>query len=172
MEMTLALPLGLFFSGALEKDKRLLYLTAIALMGVALIMSGSRGGFISLMAEVIFLVLITTKSKGAGAYALRIGGAAALIACIIVGTFLLGGESSLTRFAESTTMKDPTTSRTHIWATTFKIIGQNPLFGAGLNAFGVAYTGQDTLNGMERAEQAHNAYTVIPHRLCQYQDRQ
>jgi O-antigen ligase len=158
MEMTLALPLGLFFSGAVEKDKRLLYLTAIALMGVALILSGSRGGFISLLGEVFFLVLVTTKANGPGKLLLRIGAAAALIACIIVGTVLLGGESSLTRFAESVEMKDPSTSRVHIWNTTINIIGQNPVFGSGLNAFGIAYTAQDTLNGMERAEQAHNDY--------------
>jgi len=158
MEMTLALPLGLFFAGAVEKDKRLLYLTAIALMGVALILSGSRGGFISLLVEVFFLVLVTTRSGTPGKFFLRIGASAALIACIIVGTILLGGESSLTRFAESVDMKDPSTSRTHIWNTTLQIIGQNPVFGAGLNAFGVAYTANDTLNGMERAEQAHNDY--------------
>ncbi len=161
MEMTLALPLGLFFAGAVEKDKRLLYLTAIALMGVALILSGSRGGFITLLGEVFFLVLVTTKARGPGKFLLRIGAAAALIACIIAGTVLLGGESSLTRFAESVEMKDPTTSRVHIWKTTLQIIGRNPVFGSGLNAFGVAYTAQDTLNGMERAEQAHNDYLQV-----------
>lgn len=158
MEMAMALPLGLFFTGALEKDKRLLYLTAIALMGVALFMSGSRGGTVSIVAGIIFLVMITTKFEGPGKYALRIGGALVLVLGIIIGTMLLGGESSLTRFAESTTMKDPSTSRTHIWNATLGIIAQNPILGAGLNAFGVAYTGQDTFNGMERAEQAHNDY--------------
>ena len=33
IEMTLSLPLGLMFVGAIKKDKRLLYITAIALMG-------------------------------------------------------------------------------------------------------------------------------------------
>jgi O-antigen ligase len=158
MELAIALPLGLFFARALERDKLLLYLTAIVMMGIALFMSGSRGGTVSLVAEVLFVVLITTKFEGAFQYVVRIGGVAVLLVGIIVGTMLLGGESSLTRFAESTTMKDPTTSRTHIWATTIGIIEQNPLMGAGLNAFGVAYTLQDTFNGMERAEQAHNDY--------------
>jgi len=49
MEMTLCIPLGLLFVGAVNKDKRLLYITAIALMGVALLLSGSRGGFVALL---------------------------------------------------------------------------------------------------------------------------
>ena len=162
MEMTLALPLGLFFAGAVEKDKKLLYLTGIALMGVALAMSGSRGGFISLLAEVFFLVLLTTKTGGQGKLVLRIGAVAALFLCIIVGTFLLGSEkSSFTRLAETTSDSDLTTSRTHIWGTTLGIIGQNPILGSGLNAFGVAYTAHDTMSGAQRAEQAHNDYLQV-----------
>jgi O-antigen ligase len=59
MEMTLALPLGMLFSGAIEKDKRVLYIFASALMGVALVMTGSRGGIISLGALVLFLAALT-----------------------------------------------------------------------------------------------------------------
>ena len=59
MELTIALPLGLLFSGAIERDKRVLYIFAAAMMGVALIMTGSRGGIIALGAELLFLVLLT-----------------------------------------------------------------------------------------------------------------
>ncbi len=159
MEMAIAIPLGLFFAGAVERDKKLLYLTGIVLMGIALVMSGSRGGFISLVAEIFFLVLLTTKAEGYGKFAIRIGATAALIASIIVGTFLVGSEkSSLSRFAESATKTEFSTSRTHIWGVTLNIIGQNPIFGTGLNAFGVSYTLYDSFSGMERAEQAHNDY--------------
>ena len=41
MEMAMAVPLGMFFAGAVPRDKRLITLTAIGLMGVSLIMSGS-----------------------------------------------------------------------------------------------------------------------------------
>src|SRR6185503_16967372 len=47
MEMTIALPLGLLFSGSLESYKRPLYGFAALLMGLALIMTNSRGGIIS-----------------------------------------------------------------------------------------------------------------------------
>jgi O-antigen ligase len=162
MEMTLALPLGLFFAGAVEKDKKLLYLTAITLMGVALVMSGSRGGFISLIAEVFFLVLLTTKAGSPGKLVLRLGAAAALLLCIVAGTILLGSEkSAIDRFSEKIDKPEQQTSRTHIWATTMGIIGQNPFIGSGLNAFGIAYTAHDTFSGIERAEQAHNDYLQV-----------
>ena len=55
MELTLALPLGLLFSGAVVKEKRFIYLFVAGLMGVALMMTNSRGGIISLVAEILFL---------------------------------------------------------------------------------------------------------------------
>src|SRR5229473_2586004 len=58
MELVIALPLGLLFSGALEAYKRPLYAFAALLMAVALIMTNSRGGIISLAAEILFLVVI------------------------------------------------------------------------------------------------------------------
>ena len=58
MEMAIAMPLGLLFSGALESHKRPLYAFAAMVMGVSLIMTNSRGGMISLAAEILFLVVI------------------------------------------------------------------------------------------------------------------
>ena len=66
MEMAIAVPLGLMFVGAVQKDRRLLFITAIGLMGVALLLSGSRGGLVALLAEVFFLMILTTKTKSYG----------------------------------------------------------------------------------------------------------
>jgi len=161
MEMTLAVPLGLVFVGAIPRDKRLLYVTAIGLMGIALLLSGSRGGLISLLAEIFFLVILTTKTKSYGQFVLKIAFAVLLFATIVVGAILIGGESSLTRFAETATSQDFSTNRTHIWSVTMAVIKNNLPFGAGLGALGVAYTPFDSLNGFERVEQAHNDYLQI-----------
>ncbi len=169
MEMTLALPLGLMFSGAIESEKRLLYLTAIALMGIALLMSGSRGGMISLVAMIFFLVALSgfgSKVDGMSAegaahvrsIVLKVGLAFTLLLAIVVGVTLIGGESSVTRFVDSVNASDPTTGRTQIWKTTLEIIKAHPVLGAGLGAYGVAYTPFDSQNGMNRPEQAHNDY--------------
>ena len=161
MEMTIAVPLGMMFAGAVERDRRLLFITAIGLMGVALLLSGSRGGLIALLAEIFFIVLLTTKTKGFGQLALKIGLSIALVAVIIAGSILIGGESSLTRLAETSASRNFTTDRTHIWSVTLQVIKDNLPFGAGLGAFSVAYTPYDSMSGLERVEQAHNDYLQV-----------
>lgn len=161
MEMTIALPLGLLFAGAIKKDKRLLYVTAVALMGVALLLSGSRGGFVAFLAEILLLVFMTTRSKGARSVAIRAGLVVALLAAIVAGTFFVGGDSTLTRVAETDMTKDVTADRLHIWGITLKVIGHNLPFGSGLGAFGQAYTEFDDFTGIARVEQAHNDYLQI-----------
>ncbi len=161
MEMALAVPLGLLFVGAISKDKRLLYFTAVALMGIALLLSGSRGGFVALIAEVIVLVFLTAGASGKKSFALKAGLALLLIGAVIAGTFFVGGESSLTRLTETAGSKDVTTNRTHIWNVTTSVITHNLPFGAGIGSFGPAYTPYDTFNGLERVEQAHNDYLQV-----------
>lgn len=161
IEMTIALPLGLLLSGSVKRDKKLLYVTAIALMGIALLLSGSRGGLVAMFAAVVFLIIVTTKAHGTKKIALRVGLAAALVAAVVAGTLFVGGESSLTRIAETAASKDVTTNRTHIWGITGKVIAANLPFGAGLGAFGQAYTPFDDYAGLERVEQAHNDYLQV-----------
>src|SRR5687767_2881851 len=83
MEMTMALPLGLLFAGAVSRDKRLLYLTGIGLMGVALLLSGSRGGLIAFLAEVIFLTILVTGTRHRKRLALKLALAGALVLAIV-----------------------------------------------------------------------------------------
>ncbi len=161
MEMTLSLPLGLLFTGAIAKDKRLLYVTAISLMGVALLLSGSRGGLVAFLAEIIFLTILTTKDRSGRKLYLKIGLAVILVAAIIVGSFFVGGESSLTRIAETSGSENVTSDRSHIWNVTLSVITNNLPLGAGLGSFGVAYTAYDTRSGFERVEQAHNDYLQV-----------
>jgi O-antigen ligase len=161
MEMTMALPLGLLFAGAVKRDKKLLYVTAIALMGVALLLSGSRGGLVALFAQILLLVFLTTRTKGARNVALRVSLAVALFIAIVAGTFFVGGDSTLTRVAETDVSKDVTADRVEIWAITLKVIGHNLPFGSGLGAFGQAYTEFDDYTGLSRVEQAHNDYLQV-----------
>ncbi|HKP67846.1 MAG TPA: O-antigen ligase family protein [Pyrinomonadaceae bacterium] len=161
MEMSISLPLGLLFVGAVNKDKRLLYITAVALMGVSLLLSLSRGGLISFLASVVFLVILTTGTERKSRLVLRLALAALLFVGIVGGAILVGGETSLTRVAETAASKDLTTGRSNIWSVTLKVITSNLPFGAGLGAFGVAYTPHDTMSGLERVEQSHNDYLQV-----------
>jgi O-antigen ligase len=173
MELTIALPLGLLFAGAVDKEKRLLYGFIAALMGVALVMTASRGGIISLVAEVIFFVIATgifrkhseerhRRSSRLKSVAARAGLAAALLVSLFIGVLALGGEFSINRLiVDSVNTNDPTTGRSHFWAVTLEIIKAHPFLGTGLGAFGVVYTRFDTRNGLFRLEQAHNDYLQV-----------
>jgi O-antigen ligase len=172
MELTISLPLGLLLAGSIDKEKRLLYLFIAGLMGVALVMTSSRGGIISLVGEIVFLVIVTAIWKKHGVrrrkrssrlkgVAARVGLAAALIVGLFMGVILLGGEFSLNRFIDSVNTDDPTTGRAHFWSVTIDMIKANPVVGTGLGAYGVIYTRYDTRNGLYRLEQAHNDYLQV-----------
>lgn len=173
MELTISLPLGLLFAGAVDKEKRIIYLFIAGLMGVALVMTASRGGIISLVAEIIFLVIVTAiwrkpsdrrrlrKSGRLKRVGGRIAMTGALLFSLFLGVILLGGEFSITRFIDTVNTDDPTTGRAHFWAVTVDIIKAHPYIGTGLGAFGVIYTRYDTRNGLYRLEQAHNDYLQI-----------
>ena len=172
MELTIALPLGLLFAGVVDKQKRVLYLFVAGLMGVALVMTTSRGGIISLVAEIAFLAIVTaiwrtqserrrTKSSPLKSVAIRAGMAGALLVGLFFGVLMLGGEFSIYRFIDSVNTDDPTTGRAHFWAVTLDIIKAHPYVGTGLGAFGVIYTRYDSRNGLFRLEQAHNDYLQV-----------
>ena len=173
MELTLALPLGLLVSGAVVKEKRFIYLFVAGLMGVALIMTNSRGGLISVMAEILFLAATMGfrrhHKKGESrarkprikSAATKAGLALALVIALFGGVVLMGGEEALTRIVGSVNTDDPTTGRAHFWSVTLDIIKNHPVIGTGLGAFAVVYTGYDSRNGLYRLEQAHNDYLQI-----------
>jgi hypothetical protein len=152
MELSAALPLGLIFSGAVSKDKRLLYFTFIILMGVALFLSRSRGGFVALLAELILLFFLTRDPSTGNGNILRIGLIVALVTAIVAGSIFVGGDTSLTRFAETAASEDFSTERSHIWSVSTKVISANMPLGAGFGAFAVAYTAFDDASGLARVE--------------------
>jgi len=172
MELTIALPLGMLFAGSVEKDLRFAYVFAVVLMGVALIITNSRGGVISLIAEILFLLVIAgfrrrrtkeaqEKSQRVKRAVLRTALALSLIVALFAGVVLLGGESALSRFAGTVNSEDPTTGRAHFWNVTLDIIKANPIVGTGLGAFPSVYTRYDSRNGAFRLEQVHNDYLQI-----------
>jgi O-antigen ligase len=174
MEMTLALPLGLLFAGAVARERAALYAFPAAVMAVALVATNSRGGIISLAAEILFLVLIfpaarrgadqgRAASRGSRLKwaALRLGLGFALVLAVLLGSLYFGGEASLSRLVGSVNIEDPTTGRAHFWRGAIEIVRANPVLGAGLGAFSSAYTRYDTAGGAYRLEQAHNDYLQL-----------
>lgn len=168
MELAIALPLGLLFSGAVESYKRPVYAFAAMMMGVALILTNSRGGIISLAAEILFLAVVAGPGLRQGerrpraerirSALLRTGLAFGLIVVLIGGTVAVGGSDVFTRLLGTANAEDPTTGRSHFWSVTVDVIKAYPIIGSGLGSFSVIYPRYDSRNGYYRLEQAHNDY--------------
>lgn len=175
MELTLALPLGLVFSGAIDREKGLVLAFLGLLMGIGLIFTNSRGGIISLLAEIFFLVVVSNirrrrqsesetteeRRRRVRGAVVRVGLGLALIFTLFIGVVLYGGEDALSRFVGTVNANDPTTGRAHFWSMTVNIIRDYPLLGTGLGAFSMAYTRYDTRNGTYRLEHVHNDYLQL-----------
>jgi O-antigen ligase len=168
MELTIALPLGLLFSGALEPYKRPLYAFAVLLMAVALIMTNSRGGLISLVAEILFVIVIAGPGTGhreqsrtsflMRTAAMRVAMALGLGIILFFSALAIGGPGVFGRLLGTVNSADPTTGRAHFWNVTLDVIKNHPILGSGLGSFSVIYTRYDSGNGLYRLEQAHNDY--------------
>jgi len=172
MEMTLGLSLGLLYGKSVKKELRIIFLIAAILMGIAIIMTGSRGGLLSFFG-VIGLVTIfaflprgnkTAPGEAAGNAArqkklLLVGGGLAFVLLMAGGGLLLGGDTALFRgLGMENVGTDISNGRLHFWYIALQIFQDNFLLGAGLEAFGAAFTKYDTWNGAFRIEQAHNDY--------------
>ncbi|HEV2763284.1 MAG TPA: O-antigen ligase family protein [Pyrinomonadaceae bacterium] len=173
MEMSLALPLGLLFAGAVERERRPLYGFAAAVMAIALILTNSRGGMLALVAEVLFLAVLSgvalrrrggkeKEGRVVGGLARRAALGAGVVVLLFAAVLLFGGEGALNRLVGTINADDPTTGRLHFWRGTLGIIRDHPVLGVGLGAFGAAYTRYDTSSGvLFRLEQAHNDYLQL-----------
>jgi O-antigen ligase len=171
MELALGLPLGLLISGGAGREKGVLALFAILVMTVSLLMTGSRGGVISLAGELGFLSILwffflRKRTENKEGYALRsillkMGLVVILLSAVIGGLIYVGGQESVDRLVGRVNSADPTSGRTHFWKVTLDIIRDHPVLGTGLGSFGVVYTKYDTQTGMLRLEQAHNDYLQV-----------
>lgn len=169
MELAVAIPLALLLSGAVETYKRPLYAFAAVVMAMSLVATNSRGGIISLGAEIFVLLVAASfdwgkkrkqqsRERRVRQALVRLGLAVVAVVVLIGGALLISGPEVFTRFLGSPIAEDPTTGRAHFWSVTLDVIKAYPLLGSGLGSFGTIYTRYDTRNGMYRLEQAHNDY--------------
>jgi O-antigen ligase len=171
MEMTGGLTLGFLFGRDTRREHKILLIIAALLMGIALVLTSSRGGIISFTGVIMFLAaanFLPGRRRGKHRSAeqrsdfkrLLVLSAAGVGFVLLVfgGVLFLGGDESLLRGIGLTEQADVTSGRSHFWAVALQIFFSHPIIGAGLEAFGAAYTQFDSQNGLFRVEQAHNDY--------------
>ncbi len=176
MEMTIALPLALLFGKATHSDKRVLLIIASVIMGMAILFTSSRGGFLSLLGVVGFIVAAnilkkkrdsdespsSEKNQSFRRNFTLIGGGLALIIVIFGIVSYLTNDSTLDRVITMQTGHDDISNgRIHFWNIAWQIFKDYPILGSGLDSYGTAFSFYDTWNGTYRLERAHNDYLQI-----------
>ena len=175
MIMTGGVTLSLIMGRPAQQDKKPLLMIGLAVMSIGTIMTGSRGGLIGFVLVVAFVLVVNfflrrRSSRGGESEethtlprVVKIGAIFAGAALLILATVVfLGGDDSLIRgLSMNAASNDLSSGRTHFWSVAIKIFSDHPILGAGLDAFGAAYSKHDTWNGYYRIEQAHNEYLQI-----------
>jgi O-antigen ligase len=175
MEMTSGIALGLLFGNGVSRERKILLGLAAAIMGMAVVFTGSRGGVISYIVVIAFAAAASfslgdlsprrrdrEERSRASRNFLVLTAAGGLLILVLGSVLFLGGEASLLRgigLQESQT--DITSGRGHFWSIAWQIFLAHPILGAGLDGFGAAFSRYDTWNGTYRVEQAHNDYLQI-----------
>lgn len=187
MEMSFGLTLGLVLGRGVKRERVLIHFVPALLIWTALVLSNSRGGLFSMMAQVIVMMLLlgfkrthrgrlkegqrsaaTKLEQLLRSRPLRAGLVALLIGVLFVGALWVGGES-LTGRLESvqSEIEAPVAGeqdgarRGVIWAATWKMFKEHPLAGVGLGAYWIAITRFHQAPGSVMPRQAHNDYLEL-----------
>ncbi len=129
----------------------------LVVMSVALLLSNSRSGVVILILSFVLIFVLTAVHFGNTLFRqawVRRFIKIAVVAIILIGLYL-GLETMIGRFAVDKLLQD---GRPVYWGTVMSMIGQFPVFGVGLGAFGQVFQAYDS-TGMEYAlVHAHNDY--------------
>ena len=184
MEMTLGLIFGLLAGEAGRHRRVLFFLPVAAVLWVALILSNSRGGILASLCQVLFLGVLLdpvrhlTRERAktswnrfqnvAGGLALRAFLIVCLVALFAYGVGWVGGEPVVSNFElagrdfrQQGADNNRNTSRSEIWSTTWKLIKDNPLVGAGFGGYWIAVTKFHNASGELTPQEAHNDYLEL-----------
>jgi O-antigen ligase len=189
VEMIAPIPVALILRRAVRGELLFLYGFAAAMMGLAVVMSLSRGGMISLVAGLMFVAAFGFKGAPASMYEdderfgmgwsprkwtgvfSRIGAVVVMVFTIGVGVWWVGADPVIRRVekgelameAQSKTPGKETffQSRGWIWSDTMAMIRDNWATGIGLGAYQTAYPIYSARDRNLVVSQAHNDYLQI-----------
>jgi O-antigen ligase len=186
MEMALGLLLGLLAGGVVRRERVLLYLAAAIPLWVALVLSTSRGGILSMLCQLMLLALMfgavrSPKKVDAGnskasfgfvriaqSHIFRLTLGAFLLAATLTGIVWVGGEQIVSRFEtiqDEVSVEAPDAGfgvrRREIWGATWQMIKEHPLTGVGLGGYWTAIPQYHNASGRMTPQQAHNDYLEL-----------
>jgi O-antigen ligase len=186
MEMTLGPVLGLALWSKAKHLHLACYLFAAGLLSASILLTSSRGGIISLLGQLIFLVLLSGSARDPrrpaasrnliisekwhldSALISRLSLVALLFVSVGVIVYQVSGDSAVKRLGSITSelrpdLEHPRTKvrRQEIWRATWQMIKAHPVAGVGFGAYGTAITKYHDSAGNWIPQQAHNDYLEL-----------
>jgi putative inorganic carbon (HCO3(-)) transporter len=187
MEMGLGLILGLILGGGVKRDRALIYFAALLPLWTGLVLCGSRGGLVAMVAQVIvaallFSAVVSSRSSGernssetsarlvrvTRSLPVRVALIAVLVAGVVLGTLWMGGDQLASRIEETrnelnadTTGLRQGVSRNEIWQATWQMVKAHPVLGVGLGGYWAAIPAFHNASGTMTPQEAHNDYLEL-----------
>ncbi len=171
VELILPLPFAYLLFAKINLEQRLLWLFSVVMMAVAVVVSLSRGGILSLGVELLALMLVALFARRRW---MEVGDHRAMkdnrliagvaVAAIILMALWIGYEPLTKRFGSvrQGSGEYSVVTRGEYWRGAWQIFLDHPMTGVGLGAFPTAYPryGRSSAKN-ERLEQAHNDYLQL-----------
>jgi O-antigen ligase len=182
MEMALGLILGLLLGGGVKREQALIYFAALLPIWTGLVLCGSRGGLIAMLAQVIIAVLlfsgVVRKGNSTESYSkvIRITQSLpvravlilVLIAGVVFGTVWLGGDRLALKIEGLHAEFNPDTaelrqgvSRNEIWKASWRMFVTHPILGVGMGGYWAAIPTFHDASGTMTPQEAHNDYLEL-----------
>ena len=182
MEMGLGLILGLLLGGGVKREKALIYFAALLPLWIALVLCGSRGGLVAMLAQVVTAALLfgvvarrggsrdsqSRLSRVANSLPVKAALIIVLVLAVGVGTIWLGGDRLAIRIDQSREQltSDIDTlragvSRQDIWKASWKLFTAHPVLGVGMGAYWAAIPSVHDASGSMTPREAHNDYLEL-----------
>jgi O-antigen ligase len=180
MEMALGLALGMVLWRGVKREQTLIYVAALLPLWTGLVLCGSRGGLIAMVAQLIVVILLFSvrpgrqSSKDASllritrSLPVRIILMLVLIVGVLLGTLWLGGDQLATRIEESRVQLITDTSalrngasRNEMWRATWQMFLAHPIAGVGMAGYWTAIPAFHDASGTLTPQQAHNDYLEL-----------
>jgi O-antigen ligase len=170
-----------------RREEKLFYGFAAAWMAMAVMFSQSRGGMVSIFAQLMFLTAFRpvekrdelpdylndqTGLRRFGAFLVRTGAIAGIVAAVMGGVLWLGAERVTSRFVkeqepveltdDSSIALNVVDDRTKLWQGSWALFRDRPWTGAGLGTFETVFPAYNLENNTGSiTSQTHNDYLQV-----------
>jgi O-antigen ligase len=154
-EILIPVALVPLFLGKVRRERLFLVVLFAIVPIVALLLSASRGGIVSLAVEMVILFLLLLMRRVRSRHIL-VGGMAVL--CAVLAVSWIGVHQVLQRFADYQSVEVSVGKRASMRVDTWHIFLDHPLMGTGLGTLQMIFPPYDTLYDGKIVNHTHNDY--------------